>query len=595
MIEPKKSMEEILEQITCAKLLEDQEFQQSAQEKRAVLHVKTKTEITDKIKQLSDEFRQMISNDINLPMSIELAVATQMLAMIEKNPTQPINLITVSNQAVLEILKIPYTNINNDRDPKTDELNHNNTEGIVLEQIPEEIKKGVEEAFAVASRNAHREGATKEEQSMMVGFMFATTLDVYIESGISFKMLQDNDKAEAIKIIHDFRRNGNEKQASYYLQTLGITDDDMNNPDYANFMHEMDTVDEQQDEETKKINDIAGRISTILKYGKKMKPNVQKAQLVKLKSELDASEYSVDAIFKGLDDTCGFEINNNLFEELVKLGISRFNNPNVVKNNDGWLLKYMISVVYQAKQIGKEECAQSLLDTINLGLGDSSQKLELKEITREFEQKFEKYISENNGNSKIALASDALRNFMEEKGKDINSENEKETISPLSRTDYIPITDFNQKKANLVKMFNSKGEVQGLTRIQNNINVMLTQIKDKELIVGAALEYLEAQKDSNEQFMDEDAKEGRINLFKSIVTLGMNAPEVFERMQKLDRETAKIVVTDLISKVNLNEITSSNVIGAIQLLGKNLNEEEKGEVGEKNAKNLTETDDGWTR
>lgn len=98
-----------------------------------------------------------------------------------------------------------------------------------------------------------------------------------------------------------------------------------------------------------------------------------------------------------------------------------------------------------------------------------------------------------------------------------------------------------------------------------------SKFTNKERLIKATLEYLEGQKDT-EEFLLEDEKDFRKELYEEIVLSGMNNPEIFERMRNLDRDTSKIVVESMIEQVNSSRTMLNNVVGAIQELGKNLNE-----------------------
>ena len=132
-----------------------------------------------------------------------------------------------------------------------------------------------------------------------------------------------------------------------------------------------------------------------------------------------------------------------------------------------------------------------------------------------------------------------------------------------------------QKKANMLKAMVGMTKAKGLVKSQEWMDNLITNYPDKELIAEAAVEFLEKQKETDEHFMDEDSKEARESVFESIVLSGIDNPEIFGRMQKIDRETSKVVVKNVIEQVNSSRSVLNNVVSAIQALGKNINEPEQ--------------------
>lgn len=132
-----------------------------------------------------------------------------------------------------------------------------------------------------------------------------------------------------------------------------------------------------------------------------------------------------------------------------------------------------------------------------------------------------------------------------------------------------------QKKNNMLKAMTGMTKARGLVKSQEWMDNLITNYPDKEIIAEAVVEFLEKQKESDEHFMDEDSKEARESVFESIVLSGIDNPEIFERMQKIDRETSKVVVKNAIEQVNSSRSVLNNVVSAIQALGKNLNEPEQ--------------------
>lgn len=132
-----------------------------------------------------------------------------------------------------------------------------------------------------------------------------------------------------------------------------------------------------------------------------------------------------------------------------------------------------------------------------------------------------------------------------------------------------------QKKANMLKAMTGMTKSKGLAKSQEWMDNLITNYPDKEIIAEAVVEFLEKQKETDEHFMDEDAKDSREAVFEAIVLSGIDNPELFERMQKVDRETSKVVVKNVIEQVNSSRSVLNNVVGAIQALGKNINEPEQ--------------------
>ena len=159
-----------------------------------------------------------------------------------------------------------------------------------------------------------------------------------------------------------------------------------------------------------------------------------------------------------------------------------------------------------------------------------------------------------------------------------------------------------QKKNNMIKAMTGMTKSKGLVKSQEWMDKLITNYPDKELIAEAVVEFLEKQKETDEHFMDEDSKEARESVFESIVLSGIDNPEIFGRMQEIDRETSKVVVKNVIEQVNSSRSVLNNVVSAIQALGKNLNEPEQEVEQDKIVEDTPlgflkpeETEDGWTR
>ena len=127
----------------------------------------------------------------------------------------------------------------------------------------------------------------------------------------------------------------------------------------------------------------------------------------------------------------------------------------------------------------------------------------------------------------------------------------------------------------MIKAMTGMTKSKGLVKSQEWMDKLITNYPDKELIAEAVVEFLEKQKETDEHFMDEDSKEARESVFESIVLSGIDNPEIFGRMQEIDRETSKVVVKNVIEQVNSSRSVLNNVVSAIQALGKNLNEPEQ--------------------
>ena len=121
----------------------------------------------------------------------------------------------------------------------------------------------------------------------------------------------------------------------------------------------------------------------------------------------------------------------------------------------------------------------------------------------------------------------------------------------------------------------------GLVKSQEWMDKLITNHPDKELITEAVVEFLEKQKENDEHFRDEDSKEARESVFESIVLSGIDNPEIFERMQNIDRETARSVVDKMLQQINDSRTSINRVLGAVQLLGKGLKEKVEPSVEDK--------------
>ena len=299
---------------------------------------------------------------------------------------------------------------------------------------------------------------------------------------------------------------------------------------------------------------------------------------------IEKSELSIDGIFKGLSAVDKVTPENlKIFNEFMQIGIERLNDPDVPKDLDAWVACYMIDTVKVILDSGDIESAKKMLDTINSSLIKGAQPITIEEMSDYKKGLFQETITADE-NGKYPSALIAVQTFFgrekEEQPQFIVSP---EYLEELDRQDAereaqerdVTQITAEQKKANMLKAMTGMTKARGLVKSQKWMDNLITNYPDKEIIAEAVVEFLEKQKETDEHFMDEDAKDSREAVFEAIVLSGIDNPELFERMQKVDRETSKVVVKNVIEQVNSSRSVLNNVVGAIQALGKNINEPEQ--------------------
>lgn len=598
MAEVTGNLDQMIEQMVQSNLSEDLDYKRGDAKQKTILHDKVEGEVIAKINQLSEDFRRLIPDNINLPTSIEIAVASQMLVQIEKNPTIPVNQVVVNNKEVLNTLNLDVVyEEENEITPASVVAAGIALGGVVeslmndpskqLNRIPTDITNGVQLLFASKSKAAHAVGATAEAKEASVVYMLSATLDSLVELGLKFDQIRDTmQKEQVMKTLAQYKNDGNIQAFQYYSKALGLSEQDVDKFDISHLSNEQDTKSEEDDKLTEEINRVAIRITDLINNADILSPEVIRAQYANIEQLIETSKLPVDGIFKGLSSIAQITPQNReIVNRIIQLGIHKINDPNVEKDFDAWVASYMFGTVKKAMESGDKESAESLLRTINNTALKGYQPITLDEL-RDFQRKdFEATIVvDENGN--YPSAAESLQAFF---GKDNLFKDEaqfivtQEYLEELDRQDAereaqerdVSQLTQEQKKENILKIMNGMTKAKGIVKSQEWMDNFITNFPDKELIAEAIVEFLEKQKETDEHFMDEDSKDVRESVFESIVLAGVNNPEVFEKMQKIDRETSKVVVKNVIDHVNSSRSVLNNVVSAIQALGKNLNEPEQ--------------------
>lgn len=110
----------------------------------------------------------------------------------------------------------------------------------------------------------------------------------------------------------------------------------------------------------------------------------------------------------------------------------------------------------------------------------------------------------------------------------------------------------------------------GVEKTQEYIQNSLKNARDKGVIIEAAIEFLEQQKDDQEHFYDDDRKELRTGVYSGILLTGIQSPEIFERMKVLDRDAAKNAVNRTIDATNKTKESIAAIVEAVNEFGKDL-------------------------
>lgn len=524
-----------------------------------------------------------------------------------------------------------------DSDGKQNEIN----------DIPEEIPQARERIFEDLSSQVHEDGASIEDQSAMVAFSYGASMDTGAELGLKLSDLEFSDQCEVIKTIKDYLKYGDKEIADFYCKRYGITDADLENPEYESFDHLMDTVSPEEDKVMYEINKLAGSIRMLADYTDILSPELCEKEFERLLEEINASEYPVDAIFKAIDSSKRLSQNKEIYARFLDVGIEMFNNPNVKVDMDGWLLSYMVGAAKNFDESGSREGVEQVVELINNGLSSNDMSLTIDDVLNFDILSFQEHISDES--RRTQSASECIRSYANKRGLDyradrtiiLDSMNDdaKQTDREPELSDPKLIEDFKigiaraykeggdvaahqcyedfveiypqsvqdevgrfvqdggyrkievretekvdlkeQKRQLLEKMMYTVANGKGLARAQEVIEDLITRYPDKEIAIGATLSFLESQKDSNEQFMNEDSREAREGVFEAIVLTGVEEPEIFERMQKLDRDTSKVVVNKVLEQINDSRASINKVLGAVQMLGKNLNEKDETVVEDK--------------
>ena len=731
-------LDSIIEQIACQSMLNDVDFINADKDKKGILMVNCKGSIREKINGKTSELLKIIPTDLQLPMSVECAVAKQLLIRLDKEKSNSIDSIEIPNSMIYESLNLQVKSIedgniivglNNGTELK--ELSMMDNDGNVIDkskevEAPENLDQIKGETFENASKNAHRDDATKEEKETAVALMFSDDLDTFIKAGLTYSQLDTEDKAVIRSVLSTYKNNGDIETYNYYVSCLGISEEMLipNEENTVNF--ELDTNNPEEDLATKEVNRIAGKVGTLFKYTKYMKPD----NIAELEKELDEiianEELAADGIFKAIS-AYGVEAPPEMIAKYAKKAIERFNELGEKSELDSCLFSYMVGSIAFMRKNGNEAVAKECYEALQARMS-GKMMFEFEKIDSEFSKCWDEFLHRNSernsqkpeelfdefiesldelkeylnrtiqtpsdrakvaqediengiyitvndlkdtiitkafngeedtildylngyearyplivaevkafynsdeyrtikslGNTKLKRVVDQtskkgfrtdiiikdLKSIIVEKAingegdkildyleeyKNVYPEAVKEVKEFYNSSEYKarlaetkaekPEKDVVQnarenKKANFLKIMTGMTKSKGLVKSQEWMDKLITNYPDKELIAEAVVEFLEKQKENDEHFRDEDSKEARESVFESIVLSGIDNPEIFERMQNIDRKTARSVVDKMLQQINDSRTSINRVLGAVQLLGKGLKEKVEPSVEDK--------------
>ena len=453
-----------------------------------------------------------------------------------------------------------------------------------INSIPEGIPQARADLYNDLSSRVHEDEASVEDQSAMVAFSYAAAMDTGAELGLKLADLEISDQREIIKIIKDFLRYGEKDSADFYCKRYGITEADLENPEYGSFDHLMDTVSPEEDIIMYEINKLSGSIRMFADYADRISPELAEKEFERIIKNINENEYPVDAIFKAIDSSKRLSQNKEMYDRFLEVGIEKFNDPNVPKVFDGWLLSYMVGAAQNYDRSGSRDSVERVVELINRGLESSDLRLTVDEVLNMDIMSFQEHISD--ASRRDQPASECVKSYANERGIDYRADR---TIDLGTMRDISKQTDRESEKSDsterkrqaLERMLDKVAKGKGLKVAQEMIEELIASYSNKEIAIDAALDFLESQKDSNPQFMSADAIETREGVFEAIVLTGIENPEIYERMQELDRAASKVVVNRVLGQINDSRTSLNKVLGAVQMLGKNLNQPTKPAVEDK--------------
>ena len=91
---------------------------------------------------------------------------------------------------------------------------------------------------------------------------------------------------------------------------------------------------------------------------------------------------------------------------------------------------------------------------------------------------------------------------------------------------------------------------QGTKEVKEYIESLLEHSSNKEEVIDATLKFFEQEKENEDAFKEKENVELRKDVYVSILVLGVENSEIYERMRQIDRDTAKVVVNESLQEIN---------------------------------------------
>lgn len=494
------------------------------------------------------------------------------------------------------------------------------------------VDKGESEAFIFADdavwlltrENAYKkafgENAKEEDKEEMMAIYTLGLLHDKIKAGT----LKDDERKYVVSAIKELMQFGDayKTDIGIAIDKLGITNEEL-------LENGVKLVNDFSDEEDARIEEeIAGLIDKLEDASDKGLEEQRNAI-----EEIKNSPYGIDAITRIISERTNFsEPLNDYQKDIVRAGIDMFKDPNAQMEIDGFVYIRTLEVL-KAVYKSDPEMYKELFKAFNDRMPENSPKLTdaLVEAVIDNDKiiidndNFIKDMWEKTDNS-IYYGEDGCKNAAERlleltksktagrddarlledlkyglayegqnKGKEaacvyfdaIKSKYSPEVVEEIQR--FLDSNEYQTFDISLVQK--SKNDVldnnyvqgylttmtrmmrdQGTKEVNDYINSLLKHSANKEEAVDATLKFFEQEKENEERFKEKENVELRKDVYKSILLLGTDNPEIYERMRQIDRETAKVVVNESLQEINDSRNFYNGLLEAVKKLGKALNE-----------------------
>lgn len=558
-------------------------------------------------------FNRVIDSDINNMEEISKNVQKESLKQLT-----PLFQDGEVSQDVSQLKQVPpmeYNNIliemqneKNDKDNKDNKVDKDETVFIFADDAVSLLTR--ENAY----KRAFGEDANEEDKEELMALLALGILKDKIFNGT----LSEKERPIVVSAINDLMKFGDRYKIDICIaiKELGITQEELSE-------NVLKLVNDYRDEEDARIEEQIMKLVSKLEDASKKGPEEQNKVIEELKKEL----YGIDAITRFISERTNYsDPLSDYQKDVVQAGIDMLKDPNAQMEIDGFVYIRMLEVLKDAYK-ADPNMYRDLMQAFNSRMPENSPKI-TDALMKAVMSNSQFIIDMWEGDNTVYYGKDGCKNAAERmmentKGKFLSRDDArlaedikyglaydgqnigkeaayvrfeaiKNNYSPevvaeiqrfLDSNEYMTmdINAMNERRENKDAVDNNyvQGYLRNMTRMMRDqgtkevkeyIDSLLEHSSNKEEVIDATLKFFEQEKENEDTFKEKENVELRKDVYVSILILGVENSEIYERMRQIDRDTAKVVVHESLQEINDSRSFYNGLLESVKKLGKGLNE-----------------------